>query len=223
MIHLPRRALESSLTLISFAAVTIGGSALAEGAVPAVDPYQPYVAPAGCEPFVEQPGVEDFRDMILSRAGGSSGGIHACSGEEHEEGRAWDWMRDASNPAEAAQVHLVLDWLLATDADGHPHAMARRLGLAYIVWNHKSISFFGSNRSWKPYPCDGSPEGCHTNHVHFAFAWAGALRQTTWFTSANRPASWFPAGDDAGASAPAGAPRIRTTRIRAALASSRAP
>ena len=54
-------------------------------AVPPVDPDQDYVDPE-CLDHVEQPGVVEYRDMLLSRVGGESGGIHACSGYEHGEG-----------------------------------------------------------------------------------------------------------------------------------------
>ncbi|MCA2218295.1 hypothetical protein LDL48_36465 [Wangella sp. NEAU-J3] len=173
------------------AALAVGTPAYAE---PAVDPYQQYVDP-GCLSRVEQPGVREFRDMIMSRIGGTNGGIFACSGYEHGEGRAWDWMRQAGDPNQAATVQTVLDWLLATDAAGNPHAMARRLGIGNIIWNRKSISLWTSSaKRWNDYPCDGSPGGCHTNHVHFAFSWAGARQQTTWFTTPDRPGHWYPGG-----------------------------
>jgi hypothetical protein len=182
------------LTLATAAVAGLGAVSVssAQAAVAPVDPYQPYVKP-GCLSFVEQPGVRQFRDMILARAGGSNGGIHACSGYEHGEGRAWDWMMDAPDPAEAAQVRRVLDWLLATDAAGNGQAMARRLGLSYIIWNRRVISFYpDGRRTWRPYSCNGTPGSCHTNHTHFAFSWAGARQQTTWFTTPNRPGDWYP-------------------------------
>jgi hypothetical protein len=167
-------------------------------AAPAVDPYQAYVKP-GCLSFVEQPGVKEFRDMMLSRAGGGNGGIFACSGYEHGEGRAWDWMMNANDAGQADKVGQVLNWLLATDAQGNPHAMARRLGIGNIIWNKRSISLWSYNndKNWQPYsPCgSSSPPGvCHTNHVHFAFSWAGARQQTSWFTTADKPADWYPGG-----------------------------
>ncbi|MFC6021388.1 FG-GAP repeat domain-containing protein [Plantactinospora solaniradicis] len=162
---------------------------------PAVDPYPVWTQPV-CQSFVEQPGVKEFRDMILSRIGGTSGGIHACSGFEHGEGRAWDWMMDAPDPAEAAKVRQVLDWLLATDAAGTPHAMARRLGIGNIIWNRQSIELwsYDPDKVWEPYGCSGNPTAgnCHTNHVHFAFSWQGARRQTTWFTTSPKPPAWYP-------------------------------
>ena len=143
---------------------------------------------------VEQTGVVAFRAMTLAALGGGEGTIWACSRFEHEEGRAWDWMNDAANPEDAARVEAMLNWLLAPDEFGRPHEMARRLGLAYIIWNQRIITFWGSNRTWRPYDCadNPTPGNCHTNHVHFAFSWAGARAQTSWFTTRPTPLAWVP-------------------------------
>ncbi|TWP54008.1 hypothetical protein FKR81_00065 [Lentzea tibetensis] len=167
----------------------LAGAVPAGAAVPPVDSYQSYVRPQ-CRPHVEQPGVMEFRDMIISRMGGHNDGIHACTGHEHGEGRAWDWRMSAANPGDAKKVQDVLDWLLATDLDGTPHAMARRLGIGNIIWNRRSISLWShENKVWGPY--DGEP---HTDHVHFAFSWPGARRETSWFRAAPKPAEWYPNG-----------------------------
>jgi hypothetical protein len=193
--------------------------------LPFLDPYQRRVANAlswrvSVEPEVwestcdvqdrvEQIGVVAFRAMILAELGGGEGNIWACSHFEHEEGRAWDWMNDAANPEDAARVEAVLNWLLAPDQFGRPHEMARRLGLAYIIWNHRIITFWGSNRTWRPYGCadDPTPSNCHTNHVHFAFSWAGARAQTSWFTANPTPSAWVPKLPSAGDGSRPQAPR----------------
>src|SRR5262245_11839893 len=99
-----------------------------------IDPYPAYIKPTCLAP-VMQPGVRAFRDMILDQVGGESGGIHACSGFEHGEGRAWDWMMDVKSATDRARVNEVLDWLLRDSDRGVPHANARRLGIGYIIWN----------------------------------------------------------------------------------------
>lgn len=162
---------------------------------PPLDPYQTYQDPT-CLPFVEQPGVVAFRNMLIEHYG-IGGGIFACSGYEHGEGRALDWMVNHFDPVQDAMANELLDWLMATDAAGNPHAMARRLGIGNIIWNGRSIELWSYNteKIWDPYiPCvPGSPPGvCHTNHIHIAFSWAGALQQTTWFTTSPRPAAWYP-------------------------------
>ena len=177
---------------------------------PRVDPYQRYVAnelswrisnnpevwQSICDEShrAEQTGVKAFRDMTLAHLGGGNGAIFACSHFEHEEGRAWDWMNDVNNPEDVARVNAMLEWLLAPDARGVPQVMARRLGLAYVIWNQRIISFYGSNRGWRPYDCSDNPipGNCHTNHVHFSFSWAGARAETSWFTVVPRPDDWYP-------------------------------
>jgi hypothetical protein len=143
---------------------------------------------------VEQAGVVTFRTMTLATFGGGVGNIWACTRFEHEEGRAWDWMNDAGNPADVVRVEAMLRWLLAPDEFGRKHEMARRLGLAYIIWNQRIITFWGSNRTWRPYNCANNPTpgNCHTNHVHFAFSWAGARAQTSWFATSPTPLAWVP-------------------------------
>jgi hypothetical protein len=188
---------------------TLVAATPAPGGLP-LDPYQPYQANAlswrtsrdpdvwqttcGEEDRVEQPGVQIFRDVTLAQLGGGPGAIWACSLFEHEEGRAWDWMNDADNPEDVARVTAMLTWLLAPDAHGRPNELARRLGIAYVIWNRQVITLFGSDRSWRPYDCAANPTpgNCHTNHVHIAFSWAGARGQTSWFTTVPRPPAWYP-------------------------------
>jgi len=143
-----------------------------------IDPYAADEEP-GCLAWVEQPGVVDFKKFIMAAyPGTANGGIHACTGGEHGEGRAWDWMLDAYSQTDMAKANAVLDWLLAPDAVGHPHAMARRIGLKYIIWNRRFLSLIdGESHSWVAY----TGTNPHTNHIHFSFSWPGARRETTWY------------------------------------------
>ncbi|GGI06923.1 hypothetical protein [Egicoccus halophilus] len=128
-----------------------------------------------------QPGVEAFRDFVLAAHPGRDGGIvRACDvggRSEHKEGRGWDWMLDASDPVEAAAADQVLDWLLATDAEGNEFAMARRLGVMYVIWDRQIWSASRARDGWRPYT-GTSP---HTDHVHVSFSWAGARQETSYW------------------------------------------
>jgi hypothetical protein len=73
-----------------------------------------------------------------------------------------------------------LNWLLATDQYNNKHAMARRLGIMYIIWNRQIWASSRASEGWRPYTRDNP----HTDHIHFSFSWAGARRQTTWWTAA---------------------------------------
>jgi hypothetical protein len=129
------------------------------------------------------PGAVAFRDMIRGLYPSTRDyGIYGCSAgsaSDHNEGRAWDWGVSAGNAYERALADRVLNWLLAPDDWGNPHAMLRRLGIKYIIWNRQIWST--STPAWRAYSCDGSPSGCHTDHVHFSFAWPGARKQTSWW------------------------------------------
>jgi hypothetical protein len=96
---------------------------------------------------------------------------------EHFEGRALDYGLNVNNAGERAIANDFLNWLLATDQYGNRHAMARRLGVMYIIWNRQQWRAYRPAEGWQPY--GGSNP--HTDHIHISFIWAGALRQTSWW------------------------------------------
>jgi hypothetical protein len=151
---------------------------------PAIDPYQLYDGQDMCDPTAK-PGVRDFRDLLARTYGRADWGITRACGiggrSEHKEGRALDYPFDATNSAELAQARDLLDWLLATDRYGNEHALARRLGIMYIIWDYQIWRPYSNPPSWRPRACDGTPTDCHTNHIHFSFSRAGAWQQTTWW------------------------------------------
>ena len=139
--------------------------------------YTSYVGQASCN-NAAKPGVVAFRDLILKTypCTGDYGISRACSQggkSEHKEGRAWDWKLNAPHPAADA----VLNWLLATDKNGVKHAMARRLGIMYMIWNRKVWKAYQSSKGWQNYT-GASP---HTDHVHFSFSWDGANKKTSFW------------------------------------------
>ncbi|MFL6238078.1 MAG: hypothetical protein ACJ735_01105 [Actinomycetes bacterium] len=143
-------------------------------------PYQPQDSCIS----TAQPGVVKFRAMAIAAypGTGDSGITRPCSDggrSEHKEGRAFDWTASVTNAHQVAQVNDMLHWLFATDQYGNLHAMARRLGVMYIIWNAR-IWTAGSDH-WDPYSCSGTT-GCHKDHVHFSFSWAGALAKTSYWT-----------------------------------------
>lgn len=145
-----------------------------------IDAYARYDGQTQCL-NVEQPGVRDFRALLQRTYGANGGGIlRGCSvggRSEHKEGRAYDWSLDASSRADRAKADDLLGWLLATDEHGNAHAMARRLGVMYIIWDRQQWSAYRPDAGWQPYT-GASP---HTDHIHFSFSWAGARRHTSWW------------------------------------------
>jgi hypothetical protein len=94
---------------------------------------------------------------------------------EHKEGRAWDWGIQYPHPAADA----LLNWLLAPDQHGNQHAMARRFGIMYMIWNYKIWKAYQPEKGWQTYT-GSSP---HTDHVHFSFSWDGANKKTSYWTA----------------------------------------
>lgn len=151
-----------------------------------VDPYAPWetTKEGDCDP-TPKPGVLAFREWVLGKWGQKPGSpqniIRDCSigsPSEHKEGRAWDIM---TNSIEHGQS--IVDALMAPDpVSGEPHALARRAGIMYLIWDHKM---------WRAYPWQGKPAGDweeytkgeaaspHTDHIHFSFSKAGAAGETS--------------------------------------------
>lgn len=204
----PRRwiARHRGLTLSTVAAavaaavtVTLVGTAGAEPPkVPeftaAADAYQEEDQQTTCDP-TPKPGVVDFRDLILEHYPDTSdAGIgRDCTPEsikkidhyqgdtsEHYEGRAWDWRVDAATQKDQAEE--VFEWLLA-ERDGEAHALLRRLGIMYIIFDKKILGSYRIDEGWRDY--NGSNP--HTDHVHFSFGWDGADQATTWWTARGEP------------------------------------
>jgi len=153
-----------------------------------IDSYPMRTTVTACaDPLVSKPGVADFRNLLLSQVGGDDDGLAVCkkiandSGDysDHADGRAWDWHVSASSPTDRAMVDQVLNWLLRTDERGHRNAMARRIGITYVIWNHLIYRVRDDDARWVPYTSTGDP---HDTHVHFSFSVAGATRQTSWWT-----------------------------------------
>lgn len=147
-----------------------------------IDAYMNDDDPTTCT-GTDTPGAVAFRDMIRGLYPSTRDyGIHGCSTKpsDHNEGRAWDWGVEAGNAYEKGLADRVINWLLAPDDWGNQHAMLRRLGMKYIIWNRQIWST--NTKVWRAYACDGTPSGCHTNHVHFSFNWPGARKETSWWT-----------------------------------------
>ncbi|HEX6682138.1 MAG TPA: VCBS repeat-containing protein [Candidatus Limnocylindrales bacterium] len=153
---------------------------------PAIDAYAAYDGQNTCDPTAK-PGVVGFRDLLNRTYGTHTSGIsRACDSggtSEHKEGRALDYHFNYGNPAQRADAADLLAWLLATDRYGNRHAMARRLGMMYIIWNHQIWEAYRPGAGWQAY----TGPNPHTDHIHFSFSWRGARKQTTWWTAA-RPA-----------------------------------
>ncbi len=124
-----------------------------------------------------------FRNLVLAAfpATGSLGISRACSvggRSEHKEGRAWDWRVRVASPKERAEAAQVTTWLLRTDAARHSFAMARRLGVMYVIYNRRIWGSYRAADGWRHY-AGANP---HTDHMHISFSWPGARKQTSYWS-----------------------------------------
>lgn len=147
-----------------------------------IEPLAAYEPQTRCDPAAK-PGVLGFRDLLLerypqSRNMGIGRPCELPGLSEHKEGRAFNWGLDAYDPAERAVADEVLGWLFAPDEAGNPYAMARRLGIMYIIWDGRIWSSFLADQGWRPF----SGVQDHTDHIHFSFDWAGARGETSFWT-----------------------------------------
>ena len=122
-------------------------------ALPAdIEPLPSYQAPVACDP-VAKLGPKDLQALLKKTYGNTSFGItRACSGtptSEHQEGRALDWM--IGEQVSKADANAFLAWLLGTDKQHYTAAMARRMGIMYVVWQDKIFRTYHPDIGWQPY------------------------------------------------------------------------
>jgi hypothetical protein len=183
-------ALRRTALACALAGATALAAAVPAGAVtpprrdigPAIEDPAPYQPRFLCSPTLK-PGVTAFRDLVLKAYKGTASVSEArpCSPgstSEHMDGRAWDWGVDVTKPKQKAQAQALLGWLLAEDEYGNDFAMARRLGVMYVIWDKRQWSSYRG--SWRPYPCSGAT-ACHRDHMHVSFGWAGARKKTSYW------------------------------------------
>ena len=141
----------------------------------AVDVKTPYQGQVSCDPR-PKPGVTAFAALMKARYGTVVAGTYRpCQGDvsEHYDGRALDWMLSVNNPQQKAIANSVVTWLSAGGG-----VMARRLGISYIIWNHRVWKEYRPERGWTAYT--GAVP--HTDHIHLSFSWDGAMKRTSWWT-----------------------------------------
>lgn len=182
-LRLTALALTLSTALGASAQATDSGMPRGRAGGPAIEAPAGYQAQFLCKKTM-QPGVRAFRSLILKKykSTHSASDVRACSSthtSEHADGRAWDWGVRVSKKGERKQAEAVLNWLLKPDEFGNDFAMARRLGIMYIIWNKQMWRSYSGE--WGPYSCSGVTS-CHQDHIHFSFGWAGAYKKTSFWT-----------------------------------------
>jgi hypothetical protein len=144
-----------------------------------------------------QRGALALQGWLAAHVKGVSWGIYNCRKTRlgsnlslHAEGRAVDWHLDVHKRADRATAYQVIHALLAPDASGRPHALARRMGLQEIIYNCSIWSANVRDGGMRPY--SGCKRGvsdtiAHRDHLHLGLNWRGAREQSTFWRLAPAP------------------------------------
>ena len=192
----------AALSLCTAAACLIGPAAVAgvDGSGLPVEDYASYDPQTTC---TKKPraGTIALGEWLVATYGGAGGAVNRpCSGSgssEHKDGRAVDWTLDADNPAERTLARTFLAAAFATDAAGNPAALARRMGIMYVIW---SDHFYPAYQQFQPenYLSSScrSKRKCsktlrHRDHMHISLSKAGAKGLTSFYVDLLRVAPHF--------------------------------
>ncbi len=144
-----------------------------------------YVPQTSCDPVARTGTVALARLLTATYPDTTTATSYGCGSDgpvsEHYDGRAIDWMFPSRTATQLAEADAFLSWLLASDSAGHPYAMARRLGVMYVIYNSRIWGAYRAGDGWRPYSCSGVT-GCHQDHVHISLSWNGATGRTSFFT-----------------------------------------
>ena len=157
---------------------------------PTIEDYASYQPQTTCAKK-PKPGTVALGDYLVEQYGGGGGANNRACGSggasEHKDGRAIDWMVDARVKADRLVVRKFLADIFATDEDGNTHALARRMGIMYLIWNDRMYSAWNQFER-EDYLSSGcaSKQKCsatlrHRNHVHISLSRPGARGDTSWY------------------------------------------
>ena len=149
-----------------------------------------YVGQVACDQYNRSGTLALARLLVATYPGTSYNTLYRCGTDgrqsEHYDGRALDWMISARNPTQKSEAIAAIGWMLATDRAGNQFAMARRLGIMYIIFNNQIWGAWSGK--WAPYqncarlPSTASDSYCHRNHVHISLSWNAAAARTSFFS-----------------------------------------
>jgi Putative peptidoglycan binding domain len=169
----------------------------------AIEPLGQYVEQTACQPAA-RPGTLKLAQLLAATYrdfdASSYNTGYACGTDgtrsEHYDGRAIDWMVDVHNPRQYAAAKAAIEWLLATDAAGNKFAMARRLGVMYLIYDNRMWGAWDGR--WEQYnncfhhPARSYDNACHRTHVHISLTWNGAMGRTSYWTGRVYPTDYGP-------------------------------
>lgn len=189
-------ALRTLATLVVLALAVTTAPAPVARAMP-IEGYPSYQPQSKCSPRAKQGTVLLAEHLLKRYAGTRSFGIsRACTASgvsEHKEGRAFDWGLDATSRRDRGYAAHFLSRLRATDRRGNANALARRMGIMYVIWNDRiwSASDGYRRRDYLHGACRKltacSTTLRHRDHMHLSLTRAAARAETSWYLRRLRP------------------------------------
>ena len=187
---LPARTLLRLRRLAGLVAALVVLVPAAANAVP-IEDFSGYQPQTKCSPD-PKPGTVALSKWLMNKypGSGSSGISRACGASgvsEHKEGRAFDWRVSASSARDRGYVKDFFATIFAPDKDGNKAALARRMGIMYLIWDdHIYASYRGfEKRAYTHSGCrtkkSCSPTLRHRDHVHISLSRAGGAGETSWY------------------------------------------
>jgi hypothetical protein len=189
----------AALSLSTAAACLVAPASVADvaGGGQPVEDYATYDPQTSCTKH-PRAGTVALGEWLVATYGGAGGAVNRpCSGagtSEHKDGRAIDWTLDADDPDDRKVAKAFLAAAFATDADGNPAALARRMGIMYVIWNDHMYP------AWQQFQPEGylssscrSKRRCsktlrHRDHMHLSLSKAGAKGRTSFYVDLLRTA-----------------------------------
>lgn len=139
-----------------------------------------------------KPGILLLADWLVARGGGYGPISRSCAGSstsEHKESRAFDWLLDADVPTDAALAAAFLDEAFAPDDTGAPAALARRMGIMYVIWDDRIYAAYDQFQP-RAYLSSGcrAKRRCsdtlrHRDHVHVSLTRQAAKGLLSWYVA----------------------------------------
>ena len=183
------RCLATALLTTSLLGLTVVGPAPAAHARTAVEDYASWQPASRCSPK-PKPGATALGRWLTRRYDGGTTSISsACRGSssEHTEGRAIDWRLDATKKTDRRTAKRFLKRLLRSDKQGNAHALARRMGIMYVIWNDEMYAAWDAFEP-EPYLSSScrrrqrcSPTLRHRDHVHISLTRRAGKGRTSWY------------------------------------------
>ena len=121
-------------------ALAVGAAVPAAPATADVEDYASYEAPVRCHTMPKPGTVVLGRWVARQYGGGWLGFGRDCSKKngptsEHQTGQAFDWALDATSRRDRRTADRLMERLFATDRHGNEDALARRMGVMYLIWD----------------------------------------------------------------------------------------